>query len=214
MQQNRTENKVGSTYDLISSMEKGLAIAKTKLATHASAQILQARCAPMLDVFQEHINSIRVAAPNVEQLKGLTSGLKMASPVVLQFADVLRAELPDIKDEDKLKFGMALVNRIAKATAESHVKQREEMLKSLGKLEGMVNTAMGLLKKVEGYITHHEAKLQQEAEAQAEDANDQDANLVGGVKPPAPPKVPTSTTKKTKASTTKRSKKASPKNAK
>lgn len=204
--QNGTE-KTNSSYDVIGKMEAALALVKDKLGKFKDAEILQARCAPLLDMFNDHIQSIRLISPQVEQMKGLTRGIQMASPVVMQFSDILRKELQDPADMEQLHAGVTLVSRINRTLVDTHSKQREEMLKQLGKLEGTVNAAMQLLTKVERFVSHHEAQLVQQAEQDADDAE-----RYGDDTPPA--NVPVQDQQAAEVAPAKAAKKPSPKLAK
>lgn len=128
--------------------EKLSYIEKTK-----DAPQVRERCEYTLRIFQTMCDQIREAAPNFEQEKGARKGFEVSAQVVLQHKEILRQKC--LKEEiDKEEFAdyAELVDRIARSVRDAIDKQRDNVNRAAGKIDGLASGAQAALGKVQQYL--------------------------------------------------------------
>lgn len=129
---------------------------KTKLRWEertADAPHVRERCEYSLRIFDRIVSQIEEAVPTLDQLKGLGRGLELSAQIVGQHREILkekfnREEIEKEECADKI----ALVNACVQSVLDAHSKQRDELLRTAGKLDGMLQVATSTLEQVEGYL--------------------------------------------------------------
>lgn len=205
----------GSTFDVIDKLDEAKEVVVKKLATISDAPLV-AKCEAMLISFDELRAGVRQMAPNVEQLKGMTTGLKTACPVVQQHIKLLQQKYADPNQGDLLKMCVEVVAGCYGSVEGSWRAQREEMVRMMGKFDGGVTSCMSVIKTVEGYITNHLRLLEEEKELASDPFNvagqapEQVAGSNGARKPKAAKKAPRKKTTKKRATKAKAAKAVGP----
>gem|GEM_PF-4721249 len=130
-------------------------VAKTKDAPH-----VRERCEHTHRVFKTMCDQVREAAPNFEQSKGARKGFELAVQVVLQHKEIQRQRC--LKEEiDKEVFAeyAELIDKIARSVRDAEEKQREDMLRSAGKIDGLAAGAGAALAQIEQYLTNLDQQM-------------------------------------------------------
>lgn len=201
----KSEVVSGTSSNILHKMEQYQQTVQLKLNKYPNAEILQARCSPLLDLFKEQSEVLRLFSPNIDQLKGLVTGLGLAVPMILQHNEILKQ---NEQDKEKLRLALSALNLASKSVQQAQQKQREELLRSAGKLEGMINAAMSLLQKVEVFVEHYEVQKRKQEDLELEEQQ----KVKVKSKPVMVEKKPTLTSKQ--LSRKKKPKKSSPKSTK
>lgn len=164
MQQEQKRKGDGTTFDVIDKLAQARDAVAGQLAQIGDDPGLVSRCEAKLAVFSELFGNVRRLAPQVEQLKGLSKGLALAGPMVNQHIEILKQRFSDPGEGDKLKFGRDIVVGCVGSLTDAATKQREELLRTTGKFDGAVMSALGIVRQVEDSITHYRALKEAEAE--------------------------------------------------
>lgn len=173
------EKRGGTTLDVIDKLDEAKAAVVKKLATIADAPLV-AKCEAMLIGFDELRGDLRKLAPDVEQLKGVTKGLQLACPIVQQHVQILKQKYTDPAEGDLLKQGRDVVLGCAGSVEGAWRQQREEMVRMMGRFDGGVNSALAIVRKIEGWVTNYERLLEEEKELAADPFADEPEQLAGG----------------------------------
>lgn len=173
------EKRGGTTLDVIDKLDEAKAAVVKKLATIADAPLV-AKCEAMLIGFDELRLDLRRLAPDVEQLKGVTKGLQLACPIVQQHVQILKQKYTDPAEGDLLKQGRDVVLGCAGSVEGAWRQQREEMVRMMGRFDGGVNSALAIVRKIEGWVTNYERLLEEEKELAADPFADEPEQLAGG----------------------------------
>lgn len=163
----KKEAKGSNTFDVVDNLRKARAVVAEKLATIPDASLV-ARCEALLLGLDDLISATREIAPSVEQLKGMTKGLQVAAPMVMQHMNLLKEKYPDPEQRDLLRLSRDAVVGCHASVEGGWRAQREEMVKTMGRFDGAVNSSIAILRKIEGYVDNYLRLLKEEGELYAD----------------------------------------------
>jgi prophage DNA circulation protein len=111
------------------------------------------RCEAIWSNYEKLIDGLRKVAPAVEQLKGISSGLRGATEIAGNFKVMIKTEYEKEEISKELAaLKISLVDDIQKALKDGADKQREDFIKAAGKSEGLYTAAVMSLDQIKNYL--------------------------------------------------------------
>lgn len=132
------------------------------------------RCEALRAFFEELYASVRENVVRLEQDKGIAKGIALSAGIIGSHADIWKSELADVENAEKLKFALDVVSRAVRSLSEAAIAKRSELERNAGRFDGVVNSAMATLDRVDKIVENVKRAAQKEAEIDsASNANDE-----------------------------------------
>jgi hypothetical protein len=129
----------------------------------------------LMSLYRTKLAAMKELIPRVEQLKGIVAGIKLCVPIMDQQKVYWKNKLED--DKDTFTHTVNVLGQCATTTARVVQAQREDLLKTAGRLEEMSHTLLGILDQVEKTIDHHQKQVEKQ-----DDEDETDKRLEEGRK--------------------------------
>lgn len=154
-----------------------------------NAETVAARCEVAWQTFERTKAVIEAAAPTVEQLKGVVKGMEVAGQIVAQYKAILQARAKEEKiTKEEFLEKAAVIDEALRGLAEGRDKQREELIRAAGKIDGIYSSAQETLAQIRDYLSNlaRQERMLEEMEADgsrpaARPGNGQNAEVKGAI---------------------------------
>jgi hypothetical protein len=166
--------KGGTTFDVIDKLREAQQALVDRLGEIKDDPTLIVRCEALITMLHAQTSAARRMAPDVEQLKGLAKGLQLAVPMAQMHIEILKTELADLDDAEKLKFGRDIIARCVESLRDGWTKQKDETTRTMGKFDGVVEAALSIVRKVDESIANYERLKKEQKDLESSSPHDDD----------------------------------------
>lgn len=129
------------------------------------------RCEYSLRIFDQIVRQISEAIPTIDQLKGMGRGLEVSAQIVGQHRELFKQKFQKEEiDKEECAANIAIVNACVQSVLDAHSKQRDELLKTAGKVDGMLQVAVSTIEQVESYLQNLDSQRRFMADDDAPEA--------------------------------------------
>lgn len=141
------------SFKMLQNLEEIVAKLNYEEATKDALNV-RAKCDAAMASYRRLRDALKELTPIVEQNRGLTRGLELSVPIVGQFKVLVKSALEkDELDKEAAVAQIQLLTKVETALIDSSRQRKEELIRALGRMDGIYEAAVKNLDQIKDYLT-------------------------------------------------------------